>query len=502
MTNDLENPSATSFSLVKTVNPSAVINKKTYKLGGRTLCLRCKTQSFPLLIFHNLYNKYEISMQNTYNSNMTTDIILNANTKLVHDYKECLLYDDTTELFKDFYLHKESNKTIGELTTYYNKSSKVFPNCFSLQEKKYMFKNISREQKGRNRRYERLYKDHINLNTNRLLTKKFLSEITMHCSRTIINEKAGIEEILDRFIYRDSLSIIHKSKCGNVDGTFCRLKPVKKDSPVQRIKKSIKSPTKKLVVMTSNLLGGFKIPIRKKSKYKRHGSQKDMYKNIRKKTIQIDGTLSATGSYYSTLKNSDRNTKTIASNPNNRLTFGKGKSNNINPFQTNTNFNKPNSRTETPHICTVANKKSRANKKYGACQTQENTKIMKKEKLNNKEKRTKVKSRQDSIISVDKNNKENINLDIKLSKNKINNEDIIPLQKKKFVINHLCKSIKHLLSPIKSNSKKTVKSKGLNSPNEIVFTNKHHHKKSTSEYSRSNIRHVSTLSQRKDLLYI
>ena len=384
-----------------------------------------------------------------------------------------------------------------------------------------MIKNICKKQKAINNRYAELSRPHVKLEKNRLFSNKFLSEITMHCSKTIVNEKIGMEELLDRFIYRDSLSIIHKSKCEDVKATFCESKHIRKNIEIKSTQRSIKSPYKKPIVMTSNLLGGARVLANNSKKvYKRHESQKDISINTKVGKHQINGRASVTGDYDSHNKNSGRdkeqNIKTLTVSPTSRLISTKATLADIDPFQINIHLNlvldKAKSRSGTPHTCSgikmkgyLKRKESQKGCGFGAYQTQENT-ITRASDILKKERPNSGLDKNNTQIRLSSNKK--IKLEVKLVGNKVTTgrSSAIPLQKKKLAINSLCKSIKNLLSPLglnstKSNTKQDHKTKGLSIPREIITIAKHH-KRSGTEIFQSDPKHTSALSQKKCLLYI
>ena len=71
----------------------------------------------------------------------------NANTHLVSLFKDYLLYDDTTEFFKEYYNTKDIYPTLRTIYEYYESSSYLFPNYTAINEGKYIYRNIIRKQK-------------------------------------------------------------------------------------------------------------------------------------------------------------------------------------------------------------------------------------------------------------------------------------------------------------------------------------------------------------------
>ena len=82
------------------------------------------------------YNKFQIFL-----------LMENANTHLVSVFKDHLLYDDTTEFFKEYYKKKNIYEKLKLIFEYYESSSYLFPNYTALNEGKYIYKNIIKKQK-------------------------------------------------------------------------------------------------------------------------------------------------------------------------------------------------------------------------------------------------------------------------------------------------------------------------------------------------------------------
>ena len=71
----------------------------------------------------------------------------NANTHLVSLFKDYLLFDDSTEFFKEYYHKKEIYPRLKTIFDYYESSSYLFPNYTAINEGKYIYRNIIRKQK-------------------------------------------------------------------------------------------------------------------------------------------------------------------------------------------------------------------------------------------------------------------------------------------------------------------------------------------------------------------
>ena len=70
----------------------------------------------------------------------------NANTHLVSIFKDYLLYDDTTEFFKEYYYKKDIYERLKTIFDYYESSSYLFPNYTAINEGKYIYRNIIKKQ--------------------------------------------------------------------------------------------------------------------------------------------------------------------------------------------------------------------------------------------------------------------------------------------------------------------------------------------------------------------
>eukprot|EP00826_Nyctotherus_ovalis_P006505 TRINITY_DN11556_c0_g2_i1.p1 TRINITY_DN11556_c0_g2~~TRINITY_DN11556_c0_g2_i1.p1 ORF type:complete len:573 (+),score=121.91 TRINITY_DN11556_c0_g2_i1:214-1932(+) len=488
-----ENPSITAPSSVKsTANPSTTQCNKASSVKLKSVCAFCKGRNFAGVIQEQLYNKYEASTQNTYNLNMINDIVLNTNTQLVVSFKEYLIYDDLTEFIKEFQYRPAAE--LKELIDYYDVSSKVFPNFVALEEKKFMFKNITRKQKAINRRYMQLTQPQTEV-SRRLLTSKFLAEITRHCSRTMIGERTGLEELLEQFVQRDSLSTAQKSRCEGRKPKFITARPKVKEEQV-------KSP-RKLVVMAKNFLGASN----SKKLYKRHSSQKEITKSIKINKQKKSGRASATGCYYSNKK--EKKQRPLVVNAKNPIASARVTLSDTDPLQININLNlildKERLRSGTPYTCTLTDKRGG---KESICQVQANiiskaTMVLKKELQSNRigkvKSRKLFRNKQESMLT----NEGNLIEKLKGKKNK-GRGSVNPQQRRNLAINHLCKSIKNLLSPSGSAllkpGLKVPKSRGVGSPHGVKI--KHVHRRSGTDVVQNEMKHNSMLGQETHLFPI
>jgi len=238
-----------------TTMATIMMDKKGYsKLvvqANTVQCKLCKNTDIMKIVHNNLYNKYEKTTQNTYNTNVVNDIIINANTHVTAVFKDYLIYDDFTEELKLFYPQSASYPKLTEIIQYFDKSSKVFPNYVILEERKYLFKNIERKQKAINQKCEAIQKDaknnkQFNQKLKKAQDKKgLLEEMVKKAPRINPNviAKMNIADIVDKFIDRDSLSLINQSNCTNIELPF---KMVAGSPQKETLKNSIVPPNAKI----------------------------------------------------------------------------------------------------------------------------------------------------------------------------------------------------------------------------------------------------------------
>lgn len=87
---------------------------------------------------------------------LINDIIYNEDANLVALFKDKLIEDDLSEFLRRFYTQIEIVPRFHRITEYYNECSKIFPNYTTIQESKYIYKNIKRKQKLINNQQEGL----------------------------------------------------------------------------------------------------------------------------------------------------------------------------------------------------------------------------------------------------------------------------------------------------------------------------------------------------------
>ena len=97
-------------------------------------------------IKENLIKKYNSSEYTLQYINIT-NLIFNERCSIVSKFKDYLLYDDSTEFLRRYYLKEESNPRLKRIFLFYDTYSKIFPNYMILPENEYLYKNIRRKQK-------------------------------------------------------------------------------------------------------------------------------------------------------------------------------------------------------------------------------------------------------------------------------------------------------------------------------------------------------------------
>ncbi len=216
-------------------------------------CSVC-TKSLETLVGMNLSKKY-ITSRDSYNLKVVNDIIYNENSHIVTVFKEFLIYDDVSEFLRRFYTAAEAPQRLKKVNDYYAKYSKVFPNYFLFQESKYMFKNIKRKQKciddqqralaSAKERTEAELDDEDRLFTTHCMQEidrpdsilgrsqrdpkdQTLMQSYMRSQESIKNcapksvavpsnkrvEDMNLQELVDGFILKDSISVINVSSLG------------------------------------------------------------------------------------------------------------------------------------------------------------------------------------------------------------------------------------------------------------------------------------------------
>jgi len=268
MINDLSKPNflkKCEMRVQKTTNPSTIYDHNDFSKRNEQPLLKPKYQTLynQRIIHRNLTHKY-LSIRDSYNTKIINDMLSNEATHLVASFKEYLIYDDIDEFIKRFYFRKEAERRIKYQTVCHNKYSKVFPNYFVLEEKKYMFKSIRKKQKVIDRMNNSL--DSLSVEQSILLTKNFMREIdktdsvlgktlrrlknelesnTLMLSYTKSKEQnkdsINLQGLVDEFVLKDISSVNNNKKqkaLRSKSKDFLKLN-ISKKKPKTNIKKKI-----------------------------------------------------------------------------------------------------------------------------------------------------------------------------------------------------------------------------------------------------------------------
>lgn len=99
-----------------------------------------------IFAFRSMLSKYT-SIFSSYNTNIINNIIYNEKSHIVALFKDYLILDDTSEFLKRYYTHSESDVRLPKFYEYYETYSKIYPNYTSLEEGKYIYRNIQKKQR-------------------------------------------------------------------------------------------------------------------------------------------------------------------------------------------------------------------------------------------------------------------------------------------------------------------------------------------------------------------
>lgn len=110
-----------------------------------------KPRSIIKLLHHISYHfreKYVLDFGcDAYRKTVIKHIIYNEQSHSVALFKDFLILDDSSEFLKRYYTLKESDKRLPKFYEYYETYSKIFPNYTTIQEGKYLYRNIQKKQK-------------------------------------------------------------------------------------------------------------------------------------------------------------------------------------------------------------------------------------------------------------------------------------------------------------------------------------------------------------------
>lgn len=187
--------------------------KKTKELNLRTI------------IDLNLYNKYERTIQNTYNINVANDLVLNSSSHIVATFKDYLVYDDLAGNLKQYYNSIQSSQILHQLVN--SKPKNIIPNYSVIEENKFIFKNLKKKAK------KRAVTETNNKNNSTIFTKGLLDELVKRTTNIPVRNlnKLTMIDLIDKFIDRDTLSLINNTNCTNVKVPFAISVPITKFKP-------------------------------------------------------------------------------------------------------------------------------------------------------------------------------------------------------------------------------------------------------------------------------
>ena len=97
------------------------------------------------LILKKLAHKYNRGPE-FYYKKVISDIIDNEPSHLVASFKEYLIFGDYSEFLQGYFNLSEVFKFLPLIFDYYHSSTVIFPNYVTLEEKKYIYKNIKKKQ--------------------------------------------------------------------------------------------------------------------------------------------------------------------------------------------------------------------------------------------------------------------------------------------------------------------------------------------------------------------
>ncbi len=229
-------------------------------------CFLCtKKMSLRQVIRENLNKKY-LTSRESYDAKVVNDIIYNENTHIVVLFKDYLIYDDVSEFLKRSYTRRESAQRLPKIFDFYNKYSKVFPNYVILEERRFMFKNIERKQRVIDEQQKcaadmRKKKNAFALTDSdiddKIFTTRFVGELdkpdsilgrtlreaetqmqayrknqggARKAERTVL-EEMSIRQLVEKFIMKDSMSMLGLGAGANIDVTATMKQVPEKKKP-------------------------------------------------------------------------------------------------------------------------------------------------------------------------------------------------------------------------------------------------------------------------------
>eukprot|EP00826_Nyctotherus_ovalis_P020556 TRINITY_DN1646_c0_g1_i4.p1 TRINITY_DN1646_c0_g1~~TRINITY_DN1646_c0_g1_i4.p1 ORF type:complete len:386 (-),score=107.80 TRINITY_DN1646_c0_g1_i4:81-1238(-) len=150
--------------------------------------------------------------------------MLNSNSRVVTAFKDYLVYDDTIENLKDYYANP--SQCLSSLVAS-PKGKSVIPNYAIIEESKYIFKNLKKKAKKREARVKPSGDDK---KASIIFTKGLMDDLIKRTTNIPVRNinKLTIIDLVEKFIDRDSLSLINNTNCTNVKVPFTISIPVAK----------------------------------------------------------------------------------------------------------------------------------------------------------------------------------------------------------------------------------------------------------------------------------
>jgi hypothetical protein len=91
-------------------------------------------------------DKYQTT-NDAFNVHVVNNLIFNETSKVVAQFKDFLIFEDSSEFLKRMYSNEEVGQRLQKICEFYENYSKIFPNYTVFYESKYIYKNIRRKQK-------------------------------------------------------------------------------------------------------------------------------------------------------------------------------------------------------------------------------------------------------------------------------------------------------------------------------------------------------------------
>jgi hypothetical protein len=115
------------------------INSQRTNSPGFLTFLNKKTQ-------FSIADKYQTT-NDAFNKHVVNNLIFNETSKVVAQFKDFLIFEDSSEFLKRMYSNEEVGQRLQKICEFYENYSKIFPNYTVFYESKYIYKNIRRKQK-------------------------------------------------------------------------------------------------------------------------------------------------------------------------------------------------------------------------------------------------------------------------------------------------------------------------------------------------------------------